>query len=344
MGVVRGFVLPKSPTTEDEGSKSAAVGESLQRGELSAGNTEMDEKDLLKYIENLEKIISRKQKKLNAMEAISGITDQSRCIAYSMSKPIFQIRRDAERIEDELKRFYDAPVQAAGATVPASRQDTKELHGLLDRLEYHTNILNELLDSIQKNRWTIPPGSRKADLNNVIRHWKKHFKMYPLFNPAIRIKLRLSRDMPLLDMRTCELYQIVYHLTRNAIEALASADGGVVSIKTDNLGDNVLFEVMDNGYGIRPQIREKIFKPFYSTKISPDDGEHHPGLGLYTATRIAEECGGRIDLDSEPGIGSVFSVFLPLGKETKRSSGSDSINIEQSPPARVKTRNVPDEN
>jgi len=99
---------------------------------------------------------------------------------------------------------------------------------------------------------------------------------------------------------------------------------------------------MDNGYGIRKEIRDKIFTPFYSTKKQREEKENHPGLGLYIACRIAEEYGGRIDLQSEQGIGTVISVFLPISEKAYRSSGSQSDVMDNSPPMGVGSRSGPE--
>ncbi|PYI88091.1 MAG: hypothetical protein DME26_04165, partial [Verrucomicrobia bacterium] len=64
-------------------------------------------------------------------------------------------------------------------------------------------------------------------------------------------------------------------------------------------------EVEDTGAGIPPEVKEKIFDPFFSTK------EHGTGLGLPISARIVEQHGGRLEFDSEAGHGTVFRIVLP---------------------------------
>jgi len=73
-------------------------------------------------------------------------------------------------------------------------------------------------------------------------------------------------------------------------------------------GSWVRTDIQDTGRGISAENLDKVFDPFYTTK-QPGQGW---GLGLSICHRIVEDCDGRIDIDSEPGKGSTFSVLLPL--------------------------------
>ncbi len=88
--------------------------------------------------------------------------------------------------------------------------------------------------------------------------------------------------------------------------------GGDLWIRLIPDGDReVLIEFADSGVGILPENKKKIFDPFFSTKEIGDG----TGLGLSISYRIVQNHGGRIDVESEPGSGSVFKVFLPLCKD-----------------------------
>ncbi len=101
------------------------------------------------------------------------------------------------------------------------------------------------------------------------------------------------------------LRQIVQHLVANAIDASA-ADSPVQVVAVAEQG-RVRIDVIDQGAGMtRGFIREELFKPFVSTK----DGGF--GLGAFEALQIAQAMGGAIDVESEPGKGSRFTLWLPL--------------------------------
>jgi signal transduction histidine kinase len=98
----------------------------------------------------------------------------------------------------------------------------------------------------------------------------------------------------------------------NACEAMVN--GGSITIweqsdVSELLGPVVVIKVSDNGPGIPESIQSKMFQPFFSTK------EQGTGLGLSIATRIVEEHGGWLDLDSQEGQGATFIIMLPAREE-----------------------------
>jgi signal transduction histidine kinase len=102
-----------------------------------------------------------------------------------------------------------------------------------------------------------------------------------------------------------QLAQVLLNLVANARTAMPS--GGTLGIAAKKSGGEVALVVADTGKGIAPDIRERIFEPFFTTK----DEWSNVGLGLSVSYRIVEEHGGRIDVQSEPGRGATFTVYLP---------------------------------
>lgn len=124
------------------------------------------------------------------------------------------------------------------------------------------------------------------------------------------------------------LSQAFQNLIRNACEAMPPPPHrGRVQLRAANAtlsegqvagllpGDYVEFEVRDNGFGIPPENLEKIWEPFFTTK------KHGAGLGLPTALAIARRSGGQIGVDSDLGVGSVFTVFLPRARAAESVEG-----------------------
>ena len=98
--------------------------------------------------------------------------------------------------------------------------------------------------------------------------------------------------------------RVFYNLLRNAAEA--SPAGGSVTVKTRMVDGFVEAAVIDRGSGIATEHRESIFNPFFTTKASG------VGLGLAIVSKIIDEHGGKIVVESEPGQGAVFRVLLPV--------------------------------
>jgi signal transduction histidine kinase len=97
--------------------------------------------------------------------------------------------------------------------------------------------------------------------------------------------------------------RVFYNLILNAVQATAA--GGAVTVKTRAAAGAVEIAVIDRGVGIEPQQRDSIFNPFFTTK--PEG----VGLGLAIVSKIVDEHGGKITVESEQGKGSVFHVLLP---------------------------------
>jgi signal transduction histidine kinase/CheY-like chemotaxis protein len=105
------------------------------------------------------------------------------------------------------------------------------------------------------------------------------------------------------------LRQIVVNLVGNAIKF---TDSGEIAVVVARAGANVRFEVRDTGVGIAEEHREKIFAPFEQAEEARVRHYSGTGLGLAIVARLVEAMGGRIELTSEPGRGSVFAFLVPL--------------------------------
>jgi len=101
------------------------------------------------------------------------------------------------------------------------------------------------------------------------------------------------------------LRQVVANVIHNAVDATERTPGGRVEVRLGDRGDGVVIEVADNGVGIRPEHREKIFLPFYTTKPTGT------GLGMPIVKKLMDLHGGEIEIDSVPGRGTTVRLVLP---------------------------------
>ena len=127
---------------------------------------------------------------------------------------------------------------------------------------------------------------------------------------GVRLEVQVPDHLPpvLGDLRT--LQQVFMNLLVNAMQA--TPPEGVITLLagTDRSGGFVRFEVRDTGSGIPPEALQHIFEPFFTTK----EVGRGTGLGLAVTYAIIKRHGGRIDVKSEPGQGTVFSVYLPQAR------------------------------
>ncbi len=154
-------------------------------------------------------------------------------------------------------------------------------------------------------------GERLEDLTIMLRR---------LIGEKVKLEVKHDRDLWPVKADISQFEQVIVNLAVNARDAMPS--GGKLSVRTANVGaaeaermnqkgmpaaDYVLVEVADNGTGIPPEIIDKIFDPFFSTK----DVGKGTGLGLSTVYGIVKQTGGFIYPDSTPGKGTTFRIFLP---------------------------------
>jgi signal transduction histidine kinase/GAF domain-containing protein len=119
----------------------------------------------------------------------------------------------------------------------------------------------------------------------------------------------IPKDLPKVYTDPYSLEQIIVNLLVNAADASDKRDSWIkLSVAVnDTWLNHTIIEVSDNGHGMDEEVREKIFDPFVTSK-SRSDGT---GLGLYVCYNLAEALRGRIEVESEPGKGSIFRVMLP---------------------------------
>jgi PAS domain S-box-containing protein len=123
---------------------------------------------------------------------------------------------------------------------------------------------------------------------------------------SIRVERHFG-EMPAVIADPAQFNQVFLNLLLNAAQAIEGK--GIVRIETEHDGDDVVIRITDTGCGIPSALQERIFEPFFTTK----EIGRGTGLGLSICYSIVEAHGGTIDVESEPGRGSTFTVRLPVG-------------------------------
>lgn len=126
------------------------------------------------------------------------------------------------------------------------------------------------------------------------------------------VELDLLPSLPTVWCNPGEIGQLVLNLVINAAHAIRSAnrDGGKIVVRSFANGERAVIEVSDNGVGIPPEIRARIFEQFFTTKKNGEGS----GLGLSIVKRVVEGHGGSIEVDSTVGKGTTFRIRLPFEK------------------------------
>jgi signal transduction histidine kinase len=138
-------------------------------------------------------------------------------------------------------------------------------------------------------------------------------ELVEFFEPVARthnveIKSYLPVDLPPLSLDRDLFKQALLNLLLNAQQAMPP-EGGSITLQAARDGDAVVLHVIDTGKGMAPDVAARVFRPFYSTRSGGS------GLGLPTTRKIVEAHGGGIDVQSEPGKGTRFTIRLPVVEE-----------------------------
>ena len=141
------------------------------------------------------------------------------------------------------------------------------------------------------------------DLNNVVTGMRVMLER--LIREDVKIVVRVTPDMPPIEVDRGQLEQVVLNLALNARDAMPT--GGTLTIETACLGPHVALVVTDTGGGMSPEVQARIFEPFFTTKPVG----HGTGLGLASVQGVVARCGGRVDVTSEAGTGTTFTVYFP---------------------------------
>jgi signal transduction histidine kinase len=186
---------------------------------------------------------------------------------------------------------------------PQSQRERRALERV-KRLESECQRLVDVSNDFLRFARVQEVETAPADLAVIVE------EVVDFFNPTARaagieIKSYLPGDLPPVALDADLFKQVLLNLLLNAQQAMP--DGGEVTIQGRSERDAIFLSVIDTGKGMTPELSAKIFRPFFSTR------QGGTGLGLATTRKIVEAHGGTIEVQSEVGLGSKFTIRLPVG-------------------------------
>jgi len=173
-------------------------------------------------------------------------------------------------------------------------------------------IIRGLLDFARPT----PPARKAMDLNEVVRR-AVSVVMTQLSLNQVDLSLDLAAELPVVQADGNQIQQVAVNLLLNAGDAIGDGGGTIRVITQTGAGGSVELLVKDNGRGIPPEDLPRIFEPFYTTK-----GNHGTGLGLAVSWGIVEAHGGALEVRSDAGQGTCFTLRIPASTESGGGAGS----------------------
>ena len=180
------------------------------------------------------------------------------------------------------------------------QEDHEDLDLIIHETTRAAEIVRGLLDFARERPTMMEP----LDLNDVVRRTVRLIANQKKFE-HISIEEALQNDLPEVRGDMNQLQQVLLNLALNACVAMPS--GGRLTIATKAGDGRVLMNVTDTGCGIKEELLEKIFEPFFTTQPVGKG----TGLGLSVTFGIVEQHGGTIEVHSQEGQGSTFTISLP---------------------------------
>ncbi|MGD9367037.1 MAG: ATP-binding protein [Desulfobacteraceae bacterium] len=191
-----------------------------------------------------------------------------------------------------------------------NQKEDAHLHGDLKTIEKHTRHCKSIVEDLLNFARTSKPKKELCDIHGIIDE-VIHFIQQHTNSAEVQITKAFDDDIGLLMLDEKNIKQVLINLIMNARHAVGNRGLITVQTKKDTLFGDVLIEVIDNGSGIEKKNLSRIFDPFFSTKPTGEG----TGLGLSVSYGIIKNHGGHIDVASEPGKGSTFTLKLPMPEE-----------------------------
>lgn len=166
--------------------------------------------------------------------------------------------------------------------------------------------VREIVRKLLMHGRKMPQRECPVEVNKAVREGISLFE-HRLAREGIALELAFGHDVGEIHADPIQLRQVVANLFLNAMQALA--DGGTIAVRTARSKDGISLTIKDTGCGMTPEVRDKIFIPFFTTK-EPSQGT---GLGLSVVLDIVKSLGGTILVESSPGDGTCLEVRLPVG-------------------------------
>ena len=203
------------------------------------------------------------------------------------------------------------------------------------------DLVRKLLTHARKQtvqRQTLELGELISEIEVLLRR---------VLREDVKLETEYGRNLPLVRADKSELETAVMNLAVNARDAVRAQGGGIVHIRTARLtraearalgyaderggaGDIAMIEVTDNGPGIPPEVMKNIFVPFFTTKAVGEG----TGLGLATVYGVVKQADGWIHVESPPGKGATFRIFLPVHTPAETPEPAPAPAVAQRPAAR----------
>ena len=232
----------------------------------------------LVYLRDITAEKQRTQEELRA-GATQAVRDLAAGVAHEIGNPLNALALNLQL----LQRTY---------------KDEEGLGECLSQVKRLDGILKGFLQALRPSKPNLTVGSVAQPVKDCLATLKALFE-----ERRIRVGLNLPGALPPVAIDKDQIQQVLFNLIKNALEAMK--DGGSLELDIGSDDNDIILKITDDGLGMAPDQVAHLFEPYRTTK------SHGTGLGLMITARIIHDHGGTIDVESQVGEGTTFTVRLP---------------------------------
>ena len=251
------------------------------------------EKKLEEYSEHLEELVEKRteelteaQERLIKSERLAAVGELATMVGHDLRNPLQSINNAAYYLSNELLRL------------PVSQKAIEMLQVINDSVDYADKIIRDLQDFSSTKKSMV----KKTNINTIVKETLSQVET----PKNIKLITELGR-FPRIEADKNQIKRAFLNLAVNGIQAMEN--GGRLKVSTKKTRDFVEVSFEDTGIGLPKEEMKKLFTPFFTTKAKG------LGMGLAICKKFVESHGGSIEVESEEGMGSTFTVKLPIQQE-----------------------------
>jgi signal transduction histidine kinase len=237
---------------------------------------------LEKKLDKVNEDLKRAEEKLLKTERLAAIGDLAGMIGHDLRNPLQGIAGATYYLKTRKNGLMDD-------------KEREMLHTIEKCVAYSNKIVNDLVEYSREINLDITESNPQSLIEDTLRQVKV---------PVSVEIANQTQPQPTLVIDKDKIESVFKNLIKNAFDAMP--DGGKLTIKSENVGDTVIFSFEDTGTGMTPETLSKLWTPLFTTKAKG------MGFGLSICKRIIDAHEGKITVESTIGKGSVFTVMFPL--------------------------------
>jgi two-component system NtrC family sensor kinase len=268
--------------------------------------------EITSWARTLENRVEEKTKELQRahdhvvhVEKMASIGKMAAVVAHEINNPLSGILTYSKLLKKWVQR------------VDGDEEKRREIGDCLSLIESESKRCGDLVKNLLTFSRSAPMNLAWTNVNQIVdrclRLVQHQFEMR-----AVQLQCELAEELPMMHCDPAQVEQVLLALVMNALDAMPH--GGNLLLRTRSLPQSrqVELQVRDDGMGIPPELLPRLFEPFLTTK---ETGKG-VGLGLAISKTIIERHGGEIEVESQPGRGTTFYVFLPVDASVKSLEAS----------------------